>query len=119
MYILSNCLKKKVDPATIILKSLKFPRNTWQPVIDEKFNITDPFIPNDPIVLLKKSNNFDKTLKSVIIGHNTEEGLVHMAPFIKNPAGFANISANLPSMLFPDMEIDQNIITKLTQYINI
>ena len=108
-----DCLKMKVDSTTMILKSLKFPNWHWQPVIDKTFAIKDRFISDDPLKLLKKMGTFDEKLKSIIIGHNTEEGLKHMAPFIQNPILYKNISVQLPSILFPGYQIDKKLIYNL------
>ena len=108
-----DCLKMKVDSTTMILKSLKFPNWHWQPVIDKTFAIKDRFIPDDPLKLLKKIGTFDEKLKSIIIGHNTEEGLKHMASFIQNPILYKNISVQLPSILFPGYQIDKKLIYNL------
>ena len=104
-----------MDPTTIILKSLKFPAESWQPMIDKEFKISDPFIPGDPMSLLK-NRNFSREgnyVKSVMLGHNTEEGLIHLAPFIQNSMLFKNISVQLPSILFPTHEIESNLVKML------
>lgn len=53
---------------------------------------------------LIKNNKVD--VEAVIIGHATEEGLFHMAPFIKNTGLYANFSASLPSILFERSNIN-------------
>ena len=104
-----------MDPATIILKSLKFSAESWQPMMDKEFKISDPFIPGDPMTLLK-NRNFSRegnNVKSVMLGHNTEEGLIHVAPFIQNPMLLKNISLKLSSILFPTYEIESNLVKTL------
>ena len=42
----------------------------------------------------------NENVKSVILGHNSEEGLDKIAPYLKNPQDFLNFSTSLPEIMF-------------------
>lgn len=94
-----KCLKYKVDPTTLILAGKKF-RKFWVPKIDK--GLKNAFIPDLPEQLLKKMKN--DHLKAVILGHNSEEGLEKIAPFLQDPQLFVNFTARLPEMIFGDVK---------------
>ena len=72
-------------------------------MIDRDF-IEDSFIPELPAKLLKEMKN--DHIKAVILGHNTEEGLDKIAPYLQNPQMFTNFTSNLPEMMFGPMLVD-------------
>ena len=97
-----HCLKTKVDASTLMLKSLEN-ASAWVPYIDNNSAIRDPFMPDSPLSMIQQTKI---EAEAVIIGHASEEGLVHMAPFIKNTALYANFSASLPGILFERSDIN-------------
>jgi len=109
-----KCLKYKADPVTLATVALQPGRNysnSWVPMIDKDF-INDSFIPEKPGQLLKEMKN--DYVKAIILGHNTEEGLDKIAPYLQNPQLFKNFTANLPEIMFGSMEgkkiLQKNII---------
>jgi hypothetical protein len=111
----------KVDPTSLMTKAFSPDLyQSWTPMIDN--GIKDSFIPQSPEKMLKNKNAIAKGVDAVILGHNTEEGLFNMAPFIRNAGLYANFTANLPAMLFgktsaeETTELDKQIVAVLKRY---
>lgn len=94
-------------------KSSKSYAKSWIPRVDK--GLKDPFLPDKPEILLKQMKN--QALKSIVIGHNTEEGLEKLGPYLKDPRLFANFTTSMPEMIFgPDQSkraLEMSIIKAL------
>ena len=73
-----------------------FVGNPWRPFVDGHLDIEDPFLPKSPEKILA-SGNFEKV--PVVIGDNSESGLLMMAPFIRHPLAYVNFTESLPKLL--------------------
>ena len=90
-----QCLRYKVDSATLLRSSLNL-ENAWVPKVD--MEVSDPFIPQLPHEMLQEQK--DSQVEAVMLGHNTEEGTLLVAPFLKDPSRFINFTASMPPILF-------------------
>jgi hypothetical protein len=70
--------------------------NPWHPYVDGHLDIEDPVLPKLPEEILT-SGQFERV--PVVIGDNSESGLLMMAPFIRHPLTFVNFTESLPKLL--------------------
>ena len=80
-----------------------FVNNPWQPFVDGHMDIEDPFVPGLPEDIFA-SGEYEKV--PVLIGDNSESGLMMMAPFIRHPLNFANFTESLPKLLLKKQKLD-------------
>ena len=78
-----------------MMKSSVFDENFWTPRVD--VGIVDPVIPKVPTLMLQQKQS---QVEAVMLGHNSEEGIHLVAPFLKNPSLFVNFTAEMPPLMF-------------------
>ena len=77
--------------------------NPWQPYVDGGLDIEDPFVPLLPEELIA-SGNYEKV--PIMIGDNSEGGLLMMSPFIQHPYLYVNFTESLPKLLLKKEKMD-------------
>ena len=93
---LLQCLKHKVDAVTLLRNSVLEGDNVWLPRVDE--GLEDPVIPKLPSLMLQEQK--EPQVEAVMLGHNSEEGIHLIAPFLKDPSLFVNFTAKMPPLMF-------------------
>ena len=71
----------------------------WVPKVDQE--VSDPLIPQLPYQMLQEQK---LQVEAVMLGHNSEEGTLLVAPFLQNPSRFVNFTASMPPILFKQSE---------------
>ena len=83
----------------------------WVPMVDGELGLKNPFMPKLPHKMMANFKN--EHVKAVILGHNSEEGLIKVAPFLKDPTKFVNFTTQMPEMLFGPDETKRNLQTRI------
>lgn len=71
----------------------------WVPKVDQE--VSDPLLPQLPYQILQEQK---LQVEAVMLGHNSEEGTLLVAPFLQNPSRFVNFTASMPPILFKQSE---------------